>query len=126
MGTGMRGCLAIPSRRLPSSRSNSTAIGALSGRGAPAARAANGQIGRYGRKPADGGRRRCCMEKSRRKATNIGYDSLPEKLNLVSPNGPDAETPIKIGCLADSCSEPVFDFPAKAPSRQGRTECPYI
>jgi hypothetical protein len=39
---------------------------------------------------------------------NIGENSLPKKLNLVSLDGPNRENTMKAGCLTDSRSEPYF------------------
>jgi hypothetical protein len=41
---------------------------------------------------------------------NIGDNSVPEKLAQVSPDGPNSENPMKMGCLTDSRSEPIFDY----------------
>ena len=48
------------------------------------------------------------MEKCAERPKNIGDDSLPKKLKVVGADHPDAENPIKTGCLTVSRSEPEF------------------
>jgi hypothetical protein len=50
--------------------------------------------------PGDRGSWRFLACQSAETSMNIGDNSLPEKLALVSPDGPNTENPLKTGCLA--------------------------
>jgi hypothetical protein len=63
-------------------------------------------VRRYGRKAGRLWQAAVFNAECAERPMNIGDDSLPKNVNLVGPDGPNPENPLKTACLTDSRSEP--------------------